>query len=179
MLLEVLLMVVAATPGPGTEPRGRVSVNEEAADVMRSSYRRVRSTDPGLVRLIDSGVRRSHSFAALVLALHETDVIVYIERVKALPGFVDGLTFLIPSQDPQRYVRIQVRQALQPDETIALLAHELRHALEVASDPSVTTKEAFIALYERIGQAVPGSDSRFDTPAAQKMGRMVRRELGR
>jgi hypothetical protein len=178
MLLEVLLMVVAATPGPGTEPRGRVSVNEEAADVMRSPYRRVRSTDPVLARLIDSGVRRSHSFAALVLALHETDVIVYVEHVQALPRAVDGLTFLIPSRDHQRYVRVQVRQALHPDETIALLAHELRHALEVASDPSVTTRAAFVALYERIGQAVHGSQNRFDTPAAQEMGRMVRRELG-
>jgi hypothetical protein len=98
--------------------------------------------------------------------------------VQALPRFVDGLTFLIPSQDHQRYLRIQVRQALHPDETIALLAHELRHALEVATDPSVTTRQAFVALYERIGLPVPGSSSRFDTPAAQEMGRMVRRELG-
>ena len=180
MLLEALplLLVLVTDPAPAAEPRrSPVSMADETARLLRTSERRVRSADPRLVRLIDEGVQRSYSFAELVRDLHHTDVIIYVEAVQVLPPFVDGHTFLIRSHDSQRYLRIQLRQGLPPEETIALLAHELRHALEVAGDPTVKTPGDFAKFYRRIGQAVPGVSNRFDTRAAQDMGRMVRREL--
>ena len=181
MVLHILplLLVMATDPATGLEARrGRISMADEAARLLSAPERRVRSTDPGLVALIDAGVQRSYSFAELVTRLHETDVIVYVETVRVLPRFVEGHTFLVPSRDTQRYLRIQLRTGLPPHETIALLAHELRHALEVAREPTVTTQAAFAALYVRIGHPVPGAPNRFDTIAAQQTGRLVRRELG-
>lgn len=181
MVLTVLslLGLTLVTAAPDGEPRRtRVSITEEATRLLGTPERRVRSTDPQLVRLLEMGARRSYSFAELVRSLHETDVIVYVEVVSAMPRFVDGHTFLVSSREGQRYLRIQVRPGLHPDDTIALIAHELRHALEVAEERGVTTQAAFAAFYGRIGQAVAGHESRFDTEAARAMGRMVRRELG-
>lgn len=178
-VLPLLLLLTTTTPATGAEPRhARASMAEEASRMLSAPARRVRSTDRRLLKLIEAGVRRSYSFAGLVTQLHETDVIVYIETVKILPRFVDGHTFLIPSHDTQRYLRIQLRNGLDPNETIALLAHELRHALEVAMEPTVNTRASFAAFYGRIGHAVSGADNRFDTREAQQMGRLVRRELG-
>jgi uncharacterized membrane protein len=180
MLLQVLplLLVLVTDPAPAADPRrAPASMADETARLLSTSERRVRSGDSRLVDLIDSGVERSYSFAELVRDLHYTDVIVYIEAVQALPPFVDGHTFLVTSRDGRRYLRIQLRQGLPADETIALLAHELRHALEVAVEPTVRTAKDFSEFYRRIGQAVPGVSRRYDTRAAQDMGRMVRREL--
>lgn len=178
IVLPLLLMMIA--DGVATaEPRGgRLSMAEEVARLLSGPDRRVRSTEGRLAGLIDAGVQRSYSFAELVRSLHETDVIVYVETLHDLPRAVNGHTFLVSSTDTQRYLRIQLRPGLPPNETIALLAHELRHALEVATDPGVTTQAAFSGLYERIGHPVPGFSKRFDTPAAQQMGRVVRQELG-
>lgn len=181
MVLQVLplLLVMVSGSAPDGEPRrARVSMAEEASRLLSAPERRVRATDPRMTALIEDGVRRSYSFADLVRSLHETDIIVYIESRNDLPRSVDGHLFLVSRRDAQRYLRIQVRSGLHPDETIALLAHELRHALEVGADPSVTTAAGFASLYERIGHQVSGVNNRFDTAAAQQMGRLVRRELG-
>jgi hypothetical protein len=61
-------------------------------------------------------------------------------------------------------------------ELIALIGHELRHALEVAQVPDVRDESALVRLYERIGQrSVKGHE--YDTNAAQDAGRAVRKEL--
>ncbi len=181
MVLQVLpfLIVLASGPAPGAEPkRARVSVADEATRLLSEPQRRVRTTSARIAGLIEQGVRRSYSFADLVRSLHGTDVIVYIEVTSDLPRTVNGHLFLVPGRDSQRYLRIQVRTGLHPDETIALLAHELRHALEVGADPSITNAAQFASLYARIGHQVSGVSNRYDTAAAQEMGKTVRRELG-
>jgi hypothetical protein len=89
---------------------------------------------------------------------------------------VAGRLLLLPLANQQRYLRIQVRQDASPDDLIALMGHELRHALEVAESPDVRTQDALVELYERIGSAAPGGH-RYDTIAAQNTGRRVRTEL--
>ena len=59
---------------------------------------------------------------------------------------------------------------------IALVGHELRHALEVAESPDVRDEAGLIALYERIGHPSTGIHQ-YDTLAAQDAGRQVKAEL--
>jgi hypothetical protein len=179
-MLEVLplLMMLASGPAPADGGRARLSPSAEAARLLSAPERRVRATEPRIAQLIDQGVRRSYTFAQLVQALHETDVIVYVEPTRNLPRMVDGHLFIVPRSDGQRYLRIQVRPDLHQNETISLIAHELRHAVEVGEAPGVTSETALAALYKRIGRAVPGARGRYDTKAAQETGRQVRRELG-
>ena len=59
---------------------------------------------------------------------------------------------------------------------IAVIAHELQHALEVAEHHEVRDSHALASLYRRIG--VEAYRGRYDTQAAQFAGKQVRYELG-
>jgi hypothetical protein len=144
--------------------------------VFRSPDRRVRATDPRVQSLLTEGFNRSPSFAGLLVAINRTDVIVYIERVMSLSKETLGRLTMVPIPGPTRYLRIQIRSDLTRNEGIALIGHELQHALEVAGEPGVRDANAMIALYERIGHS-SGGEHVYDTTAAQDMGRQVRREL--
>lgn len=149
----------------------------ERSGLLSSPDRRVRSTDPRITELLEVGIHRSPTFAGLVKSLNATDVIVYIQRVQDLPTTLAGRLVLLPMAGHQRYLRIQVRGDLPKDELVALIGHELRHALEIAEEPAVRDAPAMRTLYERIGHPTAGSNHAFDTLAAQSAGRQVRTEL--
>lgn len=165
--------LLAASPmaGPGTPLPEDVPNPLNAAPVVR-----VRTTDRVVRALIDEGQRRSVTFADLVAAVNATDVIVYVQLVDKLPPNVAGQLMLVPVPNQQRYLRIQVRRAMAPNEIISLIGHELRHALEVAAAPGVRTQGQMATLYQQIGRAGQGLHA-FDTIAAQSAGDRVRGEL--
>jgi hypothetical protein len=144
--------------------------------VLSAPDRRVRSTDPKVVQLLETGMQRSPTFASLVRSVSKTDVIVYIERVRVLPQSLAGRLLLLPVAGNQRYLRIQVRSDLPRPDLIALIGHELRHALEIAQEPTVRDNSSMISLFQRIGRSGHDMHS-FDTTAAQTTGWRVRQEL--
>ena len=144
--------------------------------VLSAPDRRVRSTDPKIVQLLETGMQHSPTFATLVKSVSRTDVIVYIERVRLLPRSLAGRLLLLPIAGNQRYLRIQVRGDLPRRDLIALIGHELRHALEIAQEPTVRDNSSMITLFQRIGRASSDTHS-FDTTAAQTTGWRVRQEL--
>ena len=165
-MLWLVPMLLASTLATSPETKGLLS----------SPDRRVRSIDPGIVELLDTGIRRSPTFAGLVRSVSGTDVIVYIERVRNLPNSLAGRLLLLPGSANQRYLRIQVRRNLSRPDLISLIGHELRHALEIAQEPNVRDNATMIQLFQRIG--VSSSDIHsFDTAAAQSVGWRVRQEL--
>ena len=147
-----------------------------AAALLANESRRVRSTNERITKLLSDGVRRSGTFANLVARVHDTDVIVYVEQTYGLPRDMSGRLLLQTVAGGQRYLRVQVRATLNGDQTIAVIAHELQHALEVARDRQVTDDAGLTALYRRIGHVSYGTFG-FDTEAAESTGRMVRDEL--
>ncbi|HVL69906.1 MAG TPA: hypothetical protein VM364_21790 [Vicinamibacterales bacterium] len=137
---------------------------------------RLRGATTEMNVLIELGIRRSHTFARLVDALRGTDVVVYLSAAKSLPRGIDGRLAFMTTAGGVRYLHAQVLDGLALDDTIAIVAHELQHALEVAAHPEVRTAVQLGALYERIGErSLP---NRFDTAAARLTGRRVRQELG-
>jgi hypothetical protein len=181
-LLVVTLSGAMLATGPRPEvspvrtgPLPRPS-DVEIDALLHSPERRVRTTDGRLAKMLEIGARKSQTFAGLLVALDRTDVIVYIEPAKAMPSKLDGRLLLLPVSNHQRYLRIQVRAGLGREELVALIAHELRHALEVADEPDVRDQAAMITLYERIGETSWGLHA-YDTAAARSTGRQVRTEL--
>ncbi len=83
----------------------------------------------------------------------------------------------LPTSHGQRYVRIQITLRGSPDDAVAVLGHELQHALEVAQEDWVYDQASMEALYQRIGTGSRGGNHVYDTLAAQEVGRIVRREL--
>ena len=144
--------------------------------MLTEPLRRVRAADEHIRRLLAEGLERSVTFGDLVAAVNASDVIVYIQRVERLAPSVAGQLMIVPVPNANRYLRIQVLNHLSPEETIALIGHELRHALEVAAAPDVRDQQGLIQLYQRIGERT-GMAHSFDTRAAQNTGRRVRQEL--
>jgi hypothetical protein len=177
-LSGVLSLSPAAHPADPTNapaPPGALLPAPYAA-LLSDPLRRVRSVDSQITALMLEGLKRSVTFSDLVAAVNASDVIVYIQRVNSLAPTIAGQLMIVPVPHAQRYLRIQILDHLSPDETIALIGHELRHALEVAAAPDVRDQRGLMLLYQRIGEP-GGSVHSFDTRAAQNTGRRVKAEL--
>jgi hypothetical protein len=148
----------------------------QARAVMSAPTRHVRAVDRAMSSMLAEGMQRSGTFAHLILALDKSDVIVYVETGRPLPSSIAGRLLLAAGPEGFRYLRIQVSGRPNSKEMIALLGHELRHALEVAECPEVRDDAGLIALYQRIGHPTVGPHQ-YDTAAAQAAGRQVRAEL--
>jgi hypothetical protein len=147
----------------------------EVRDAMSAPDRHVRPADKAIAEAIAKGMRRSGTFAHLVLALNKSDVIVYIESGRLMPTSIVGRLLLAAGPEGTRYLRIQVSGHPGSNDMVALVGHELRHALEVA-ESDVRDEPGLIALYERIGHPSTGIHQ-YDTLAAQDTGRRVKAEL--
>ena len=146
------------------------------ADVLDAPTRHIRSTDRSVRNLLRRGFRESATLASLVTRLQRSDVIIYIEEVPHLPGTLEGRMMMLPRVHGYRYVRIQLALRGSPKEAIVVLAHELRHAVEVADAVDVVDGAGLSRLYTKIGVRI--SANVYDTDAAQQTARTVRRELG-
>jgi hypothetical protein len=176
VLVCVMVIGIArdAAPASAIAPLTRAQVRA----VMSDPTRHVRAVDRTMSSILAEGMRRSGTFAHLVLALDKSDVFVYIETGRLMPAPIAGRLLLAAGPEGHRYLRIQVSVSGYPgsNDIIALVGHELRHALEVAECPEVRDEASLIALYERIGHSSTGAHH-YDTLAAQDTGRKVKAEL--
>ena len=183
-LIPALLAVVGLAPPASLVPANRSTpplhvyrgIAAEYQVLLTSPERRLRATDPRMQSLIAEGIRRSPTFARLLLDLEKTDLIAYVEQVRNLPAVISGRLLFISASPAQRYVRIQLGTGGTTADAIVTLAHELQHAIEVGSSPDVRDEAALARLYQRIGQNSLSGHT-YDTVAAQSAGKLVRREL--
>jgi hypothetical protein len=138
---------------------------------------RVRPNDGRSATLLVEGIAKSPSIRRTIDAIEQSDLIVYIEMQPSLRKRVAGsLTWL--TKTPQfRYVRISINPEQIGEQAIALLGHELHHALEVAREPAVVDPASLEAFYKRIGNAVGLHTIGWDTEGARDAGDEVKREL--
>ena len=91
------------------------------------------------------------SFRRLVNRLEQSDVIVYIDlRPDMRPDVGGSLRFLAESAT-DRFLRIQLNRSVAKLWRVALLGHELQHAVEVAEAPGIHSAEDLRMLYRQIG----------------------------
>ena len=144
---------------------------------LTASMPRVRALDAVLLDLLTAGYRSSPTIRGLVDRLERSDVIVHLERLTRPSGGVGGTLRFVGRAGGFRYVRIAVDTTRWPH-ALAMLGHELQHALEVAADPTAVDEASFEALYRRIGQECRRRvRARFDTKAAQAVTQQVLDEL--
>jgi len=96
----------------------------EVRAIMNAPDRHIRAVDAGMTKAIANGMRRSGTFAHLVLALNKSDVIVYIETGHVLPSTIVGRLLLAAGPEGTRYLRIQVSGHPGSNDMIALVGHE-------------------------------------------------------
>jgi hypothetical protein len=139
---------------------------------------RIRPQDARLTSLLRQGAARSTTFKALVDRIEASNVIVYIALNPLMKSNLSGMLTWMTRAGNYRYLRASISVDLTADQTIATLAHELQHAVEVIDDESVTDETSLVALYKRIGrQSGTSAPMRWETTAAQEAGIKVRREL--
>ncbi len=138
-------------------------------------HTRVRPMQKHVESIVAAGMARSATFRTLVRRLEASDVIVYIETRRDLREGVGASMKYITSSASDRFVRIQLNASYNTNTLVALLGHELQHAVEVADNPDVQSPEDLRAFYRRHGVRT-GPDA-FDSTAARETGYLVRAEI--
>jgi len=140
----------------------------------------VRPLHPSLHAVIDTGCDRSPTFRSLMERLERGNVIVYLQFGQ-LPGGVQGRLTFLSAVSGFRYVMVDLSRDLDPARLVALVGHELRHAVEILDRPDLVDRATFAALYEESGirrRHFADGGIGFDTAAAVLAGRQIWRELG-
>jgi hypothetical protein len=137
---------------------------------------RVRTEDHDLSALIRLATDRSPTFRGIVNAIQESDGIVYVQRDRCRHYVRSCLVLWMGFLGPYRVLRVNVAGGKNDIETMASIAHELRHALEVLSEPGVRSSDGMYQLYTR-NHAWRGET--FETAAAIDAGNAVYKELKR
>ena len=143
--------------------------------VLEAPTRHVRAENASALDALSQGYRRSSTFASIVDRLETTDVVAYVTIVPQLPAPLRARSEMVTAAASRRYVRIEVAAATRPDETVALVAHELRHALEIADAADVIDETTMERLYRRIG--TQSGPRMFETEGAVDTEYQVRKEL--
>jgi hypothetical protein len=140
----------------------------------------IRSTD--LDALIVQGIQRSPTLRDLVHRLVHSDVVVYVQADPRPVHGVDGRLTFLAAHGGSRYLVIRLRQTGSRPHEIAVLGHELQHAVEVAGAPEIvdapTLAKAFLG-FGYVSRSEGGRTVALDTRAAVLKGREVLRELRR
>ena len=140
----------------------------------------VRVLDPELKLLLEHGMVKSPTLRALVREVEATPILVFAECAARLPSGVGARLNFVTAVGDLRFVRVGVDCSLTHRWQIALLAHEMQHALEVGSHHDVVDVEAMESLYEDIGFRTlsEGTSRHFESKAAMAAQRAVDHELG-
>lgn len=140
--------------------------------------RHVRASEPRVVSLIEAGVSRSETFRLLVKTLNESDVIVYVEPKQTRQALGGFLAHSVVAQGGHRYLHVAVEIHGTERRVVALLAHELQHAVEVAREPDARDAEGLDRLFARLAiQFGCGGTSCSETQAAKNVEAVVGEEL--
>lgn len=135
----------------------------------------VRGTDASTREWLRIGAAESPTFRGLLARLVASDLIVYIGVVDRIIGASAGQLYFVIATPSARYVRIEVVADGNEREMVALVGHELQHAVEIASAPRVRDRQSMALLY--LGMGENRNHSHFDSVAARVTQERVRSEL--
>jgi hypothetical protein len=135
----------------------------------------VRAVDPHAQEWIRVGASGSKAFRTLLTRLAASDLIVYIEIVDRIVGGAAGQMYFVTATAGVRYVRIELVADGTVREMVALLGHELQHAVEIADARQVRDQHGMALLY--LGMTENAPSTRYDSVEARVTEERVRREL--
>lgn len=141
----------------------------------------IRVADYRLRMILETAAASSPTLRALVTRLQASDVVAYVEYDTSQQSRLAGHLSFVSSAAGLRYVRIRVAYLGVAAMQAAVVGHELRHAVEVADNPSIVDVRSLERLFGQIGfeNRIGGSIGArtFETRAAQDTGDYIVREL--
>jgi hypothetical protein len=168
----------------GEDPPSQTT-QSEATPAGAAGTTRIRALDPRAESLLWDALARSPTVERLLGQLCSTDVVVYVAVTPSPDGLLGtprGTVNLISANADSRYLQVWVDAAQRPAARIAVLAHEIQHALEIGARADVRDIEGFRRMYERLGTASGprgdrGGVRRFETAMAVRIEAQVLAEL--
>jgi hypothetical protein len=138
----------------------------------------IRSTETDIRDALSSGVTVSPTLQRLVDRLESSDVVVYLGYDRMPSPSMAGHLSLITAVHGRRYLRVSIDRRLAGCQRLAILGHELQHAVEIAESPKVTDDGSLIDLYRRIGFRSAGATTdSYESVGAILAGRAVEKEV--
>src|SRR5262245_24331231 len=101
----------------------------------------VRARDPKVAAVVQRAFDRSTTFRKLVAIIDGSDSYVYVEDAKCSHS-VRACFVSVTASETHRYMRIHVDGSQGETELMGLIAHELRHTIEVIAERGVRSTEA-------------------------------------
>jgi len=134
---------------------------------------RVRSENP-IAQLIAAAPAASVTFRGLVAAIDATNGIVYVESGQCRYGTQACLAHSIQVAGPHRILRVVVNTRRDRVGLIGAIGHELQHAMEVLSEPGITTTQGM--FFRLLGMSM-STTGRFESKEAVEAGIQIEHEL--
>jgi hypothetical protein len=141
----------------------------------------VRSSDANILDLLREGASRSATLCSLIDVINNSHDIIYVEYGYCRFGRVNGclLPYIVSSRT-ERYLRVQVtpdKNRLSHDQRLAIIAHELQHAIEVIDHQEVVDLTTMETMFRKIGTPMGDGMTGYETSAARAAGDAVLSEL--
>jgi hypothetical protein len=136
----------------------------------------VRGSSPAIVEAIDQASQRSPTFNQLVTAVAATNGIVYVHYGECQRNVRACLVLTVTQAGPNRILHIRVDSRRTGHGLMVAIGHELQHALELLSEPTVVNLDTAHNFYQRVA---PRRGLSFETQAAVETGLRIDRELRR
>ena len=163
---------------PSLPARSRLHQGSTLPILLRSSNDpRFTSAAPTLARRRGSRLapKDTPTFRELLNRLSDSDLIVYVQVVDRIANAF-GHTYFVKSTATVRYVPIEVVQGGNTTEMVALVAHELQHAVEIAGAPRIRDGQTLAQFYLGMGENSLAS-GQYDSAEARDTEDRVKREL--
>jgi hypothetical protein len=126
--------------------------------------------------ILAEGVCRSPSLRSMVAALQASDVIVYIVMRRISDRRSSGSLEFLGTTATDRILRVTITFPLDRTSRIAMLGHELQHAIEIARAPEVRDRVAFEDYYRSHGRE-GATETSHETEDARRTELRVRTEI--
>ena len=149
------------------------------AQERKFNFPHVRALDASMRAAMSSGMKGSPLFRELVAQLEDSDLIIHLESDCTMRDRVQGKLLFVTAAGGVRYLRVRIGCAVSGVRQVAILGHELRHAVEVAEAPWVVDESTMAEEYRRIGFPSRGDagGSSFESRAAIDAGERILRDL--
>src|SRR5262245_25096060 len=115
-----------------------------------TSFPHIRSTDARLRALIEDALASSATVRALAERITASDVVVFVACDNDPYVRGPGRLNFMSAAGGLRYVLVRLKPRRR-DLAIAMLAHELQHAVEIAETPSIVDEASLAREYARMG----------------------------
>jgi hypothetical protein len=169
--MGALAVAGAVLAGPHVSARAQ----EITPNLATSSH--VRSRSPSIASVIRQAGEQSATFRRLVETINASDSYVYVDEGECRDSDERGCLVNVTVAGPYRFVFVHVATGKADWDLMGSIGHELRHAVEVIDNPSVTSLPTMRSLYGWIGKHNFRNPNSYETDAAIAAGIAVRDEV--